>query len=194
MDPLTLAIPEQIESSRLVLRAPRSADATQVNAAVCESFAELKKWMPWAQTLPSLEVSQAVCQDAIKSFQERTELRWHIFSKDSSELVGIAGLHCRDWSVPRFEIGYWVRTSHAGKGYITEAVIALTQFAFSEIGANRIEIIADKLNTRSCKIAEKLGFTLEGTLRNHKREIDSQLRDSQIYAMVALQELRGGNS
>ena len=60
------------------------------------------------------------------AFQARSELRLHLYLKGTETLVGIAGLQDIDWDVPKFEIGYWCRTSFTGHGYTTEAVRAIT--------------------------------------------------------------------
>jgi RimJ/RimL family protein N-acetyltransferase len=89
-----------------------------------------------------------------------------------------------DWSVPRFEIGYWVRRCFVGQGYITEAVRGVTRFAFETLGARRVEIRCDARNERSRRVAERSGFELEATLRNHAVAVDGELRDTLIYARL----------
>jgi RimJ/RimL family protein N-acetyltransferase len=81
-------------------------------------------------------------------------------------------VHRMDWSVPRFEIGYWVRTNLQGQGYITEAVNGITAFAFSVLNAQRIEIRCDARNTRSAAVAERAGFALEARLHHDTRAPD----------------------
>ena len=99
-------------------------------------------------------------------------------------IVGSSGLHRIDWSVPSFEIGYWVRTPDSGQGYATEAVEAIGSFAFEKLGARRIEIRADTRNTRSRAIPEKLGYQLEGVLRHDCLHVDGRLRDTAVYARI----------
>jgi RimJ/RimL family protein N-acetyltransferase len=70
-----------------------------------------------------------------------------------------------DWEVPKFEIGYWARTSQTGHGYITEAVNGVVRLAIDTLGANRLEIRCDTKNDRSAAVAKRVGFVLEGTLR-----------------------------
>lgn len=84
----------------------------------------------------------------------------------------------------KFEIGYWVRTSCAGQGYITEAVSAIADFAVQELQAARLEIRCDSRNTQSARVAERAGFTLEGILRNDKLDVQGALRDNMIYSKV----------
>lgn len=64
-----------------------------------------------------------------------------------------------------WEIGYWTAKEHRGHGYMTEAVTALTRFAFTTLGAIRLEWRAEVGNTGSRAVAEKSGFVMEGTLR-----------------------------
>ncbi|MNY68091.1 putative ribosomal N-acetyltransferase YdaF [compost metagenome] len=81
-------------------------------------------------------------------------------------------------------MGYWVRSSYSRKGYITEAVHAITNYAIQELQANRIEIRCDTRNTPSARVAERSGFTLEGILRGDKCDVDGKLRDTMIFAKV----------
>jgi len=140
--------------------------------------------MVWADEHERVEQSEEQVRKAACAFQERTELRLLLFLKGTGVLVGSSGLHEIDWDVPRFEIGYWVRTSFAGQGYITEAVRAITGFAFECLGARRVAIRCDARNERSARVAERAGYRLEGTLRNEARAADGQLGDTRIYAML----------
>lgn len=183
-DPILLDIPERFESERLIIRAPMRGDGQALNEAVRESAAELRPWMPWAQTIPTVDETEANVRRARLKFLERSDLRLMLVHRETGQLVGSSGLHRIDWQARRFEIGYWVRTSWAGQGYITEAVDAITGFAVRELLANRIEIRCDSRNARSAKVAQRLGFKLEGELRNECTDVYGELRDTKIYAKV----------
>ncbi len=105
--------------------------------------------------------------------------------RESGTLVGSSGLHRIDWEVPKFEIGYWYRTSFAGQGYVTEAVRGITKFAFEELMARRIEIRCDTLNKPSARVAEKAGYHLEGELRHEQISTGGELRNTFVYSMLA---------
>ena len=109
-----------------------------------------------------------------------------LFLKGTDTLVGSSGLHRINWQVPKFEIGYWVRRRFQGKGYISEAVVGITQFAFDVLGARRVEIRVDDRNKRSWRIPERLGFSLEAILQNDERDVDGNLRNTRIYARVKM--------
>ena len=86
--------------------------------------------------------------------------------------------------MPRFEIGYWRRTGHAGKGFITEAVSAISRMAFDTLAAQRVEIRMDERNATSWKVSERAGFTLEAVLRNDARDVAGGVRNTRVYARV----------
>lgn len=92
-----------------------------------------------------------------------------MFLKGSKTYIGGGGLHRINWDVPKFEIGYWVRSSYGRQGFITEAVNGITHFAFNTLGARRVEIRCDSLNGRSAAVARRAGYELEAMLRHHDR-------------------------
>ncbi|NLF76850.1 MAG: GNAT family N-acetyltransferase, partial [Chloroflexi bacterium] len=59
-DPILLDFPDQFETERLIIRAPRPGDGRRVNEAIRESLDELRPWMPWAQAAPSAEDTEAL--------------------------------------------------------------------------------------------------------------------------------------
>jgi len=184
VNPLLLDFPSAFDTGRLTLRAPRAGDGAAVNAAVVESLAELSPWLPWVHPVPTVDDSEANVRQAAAKFVSREDLRLQVYLKGTDTLVGSSGLHRIDWTVPRFEIGYWIRTSCASRGYATEAVNGLTGFARDHLGARRIEIRMDERNERSWRVAERAGYTLEARLRQERRALDGTLCDSRIYARI----------
>ncbi len=184
MNPLLMDIPESIESERLIIRAPRTGDGAAVNAAVRESIADLRPWMPWAKEIPTQEESEALVRRKQAEFMAREDLMLLMFLKDGT-YVGGSGLHRIDWAVPKFEIGYWVRSSLTGRGYMTEAVNAIAAFAFDTLRARRVEIRMEDRNVRSWRVAERCGFHLDGLLRHDAIAIDGTLRNTRIYSRIA---------
>jgi RimJ/RimL family protein N-acetyltransferase len=182
--PILLDFPDQIETERLILRAPRTGDGRVVNEAVIESLEHLKPWMPFAQTAPTPEESEEFIRKATARWLLREDLGLLLFRKSDNLYIGGSGLHRIDWSVPSFEIGYWVRHQLEGQGYVSEAVQAITHFAFSVLRAERVEIRCDPRNKRSAAVARRAGYSLEGTLRHNKRATDDTLRDTLVFSMI----------
>jgi RimJ/RimL family protein N-acetyltransferase len=181
-------IPERIETARLILRVPRPGDGAALCEAVAVSLAELRPWMPWAQTESDGPASEATACRLAAQFAAREDLTYFIFGRDEQGrealLLGGTGLHRIDWTLPRFEIGYWRRSGFGGIGIVTEAVQAMTRLAFEALGARRVEIRMDARNERSARVAERAGFTFEGLLRQDALDVSGAPRDTRIYARV----------
>lgn len=180
-----IPFPDSINTARLTLRAPRFADAGALNEAIRESFGSLHLWMPWAREIPTLHDTEEYVREAASRYRRREDFPILIWERDTDLLVGACGLHPRDWTVPSFEIGYWVRSSREGHGYITETVEALTNAALEHLHAERIIIRCDSRNTRSARVAERAGYTLEATLRRDARAVDGGLRDTLQFVRLA---------
>lgn len=184
VQPLLLDIPEAIETDRLVLRATRAGMGAETCRAVNESLGELRPWMPWAREPQTPEGAEAFCRSMQARWHSRETLDFCMIRRSDGALVGKGGLHTIDWTVPRLEIGYWVRTSAAGQGIATEFTRALTGFARASLGANRLEITCDARNAASRRVAEKSGFTLEGIHARRRRDTAGELADACMYARV----------
>jgi RimJ/RimL family protein N-acetyltransferase len=98
--------------------------------------------------------------------------------------LGGTGLHRIDWSLRRFEIGYWRKTGCGGRGVVTEATRAMARLAFDALGARRVELRMDDNNERSWKVAERAGFTLEALLRFDAVTPRGEPRSTRVYARV----------
>lgn len=174
-------IPLQIETARLHLRAPQLHDAPALLAAVRESLPELRCWLPWAN----------------QHYDQEEARRWLIAAHDVREvelgypfllweadqnLVGACGLQNFDESVPCIEIGYWLRTSARHRGLMTEAIAAITEVAFENLGALRVEMSCDLRNQASASVARRAGFLQEAHLKNERRDHFGVLSDTLIFA------------
>lgn len=190
VDPLLVELPAELLTARLRLVPPKPGDGLMVNRAIAESFVELHEWMDWAATMPSIIESERFVRDAAARYLRRDDLPMFMRKRDTGEFVGSSGMHRIDWNVPRFEIGYWCRTSLVGQGYVGEAVAELTRFAFEQLKAVRVEIRTDVNNDRSWRVAERLGYTLEAIMRRDTRTASGALRDTRLYAMVDIADLR----
>ncbi len=180
-------IPTEIETPRLVLRCPREGDGAPFHDAIHASLPELRPWLTWVQNPLDAQGYEASLRQAASRFLIRQELRYLIFDKAEDILLGGTGFHALDWRVPKGEIGYWVDTRHAGRGYVTEAIEALTALGLKTIGFRRIEIRCDPLNEKSHAIPRRLNYQLDGHFVNNAIAPDdpSRLCDSLVFSRVA---------
>jgi RimJ/RimL family protein N-acetyltransferase len=178
-------LPESLHSERLLIRVARPGDGAMFNAAILDSQADLAPWLGWVRPAPTLAQSEASCCAAHERFLRNEDLMAFFLSRDTGELVGGSGLHKADWTLRQFEVGYWGRTRFAGTGLMTEGVRALARHAIDVLGANRVFLTTDERNLRSRRLAERAGFEYEGTLRKDRLDLDSRLRNTRVYAIVA---------
>jgi ribosomal-protein-serine acetyltransferase len=186
MNPILIDVPLQIETDRLILRAPLQAgDGNVVNQAIKDSINELKQWLFLYQAIPTVEETEIILRNAHIDFLKRESFRYLIFHKGTNDFIGTASLHRINWKISKSEIGYWINSQFSGNGYMTEAVSELTNLGFQQLKFRRIEIRCESTNFKSRSIPEKLGFELEGTLRNDDLSADgSKLTDTCIYSMI----------
>ena len=193
-DPILIDVPERLETPRLLLLMPRAGMGPALNRTVLEAQESLKPWMPWAHETPSVEQSEAIVRRMQAQFLKREHLAFYVHERgpDGSvgALIGGAGLHTLDWKIRRFEIGYWLSPSRGGRGLASEAAIALTRLGFERLRARRMEIRVDSRNIASRKVAERLGFALEGVLRRDALDVKGEPCDTCVYALTALDELK----
>jgi ribosomal-protein-serine acetyltransferase len=183
--PILLDVASELRSERLFLRAPRAGDGEVIFPSVRESLTELKPWMPWAKDEYSQADAEEWCRRTAAQFLSREQLQFLIFLDDGATHIGNMGLFKFVWDVPSCEIGYWLHTKHVGRGYMTEAVNALTTFAMTTLKTARVQILTDDRNARSYRVAERCGYQLEGILRSDSRTSDSTLRNTRVYSRIA---------
>jgi ribosomal-protein-serine acetyltransferase len=81
------------------------------------------------------------------------------------KIVGQIGFHGVDWTNKSINIGYWLGQSAEGKGLMTRSCRVFVNHAFDQMRLNRVQINCAEGNLKSRAVAERLGFRLEGTLR-----------------------------
>jgi ribosomal-protein-serine acetyltransferase len=98
------------------------------------------------------------------------------------KIMGATGFHRLDWENRSASIGYWIAESAQGHGTVTEAVRALTEYAFQTWKLKRIEIRAAVDNERSRAIPLRLGFKDEGVIPRAEH-VGDRFVDHVVYAM-----------
>jgi RimJ/RimL family protein N-acetyltransferase len=179
-----IELPARLVGPRVVLRPYDEADAASLWEAVDESRAHLAPWMPWVSAYEAPEDALVFVRQFRAKWITRDDLIVGIFDGADGRLLGGSGLHRIDWQIRRFEIGYWLRQSAEGYGYVTETVQLLTRMAFEDLAANRVEIRVDAQNSRSRSVPDRLGFHLEGCLRQFLPDTDGHPSDILIFSML----------
>lgn len=161
-----------IRTERVLIRPVVISDAAIMHAAMKASFRMLKQWMPWAQSLASVNDTEVYLAHGERIWNspahDGIEQPLQIMDLENNLYYGATGIKPANLMIPSFEIGYWVNQQYAGRGFITEAMNALSHYLFDVLRAKRIEINCEEDNIRSSKVPERLNYELEGKLKNHR--------------------------
>ena len=182
--PILRDLPDELIGERILIRPLRPGDGAAIFEAVDESRELIGPWLPWVEKTQSIADSEEYARRGAALWLTREDLAVGIWDRATDRFLGGSGIPRMDWAVPSFEIGYWLRTSAWGQGYITEAVQVLCRFAFETLGANRVEILCDAKNTRSAAVPKRLGFVQEAHLRNDVRGGAGDLRGTLVFALT----------
>ncbi|MDP3276636.1 MAG: GNAT family protein [Deltaproteobacteria bacterium] len=163
----------------LVLLEPRHAPI--LFALIDENRAHLRRFLPWVDTTQSPQDSAVFIHSCLEQFARGTAVNVALFSGPA--LVGLCGTHAIHWGSRRAELGYWISSAWQGRGLMTRAVRALSAYLFFSHGLHRLEIRAASDNQKSRAVAERLGFVLEGTLREAEWLYDRYV-DHALYAIL----------
>jgi RimJ/RimL family protein N-acetyltransferase len=175
--------PVELVGKGIVLQRTVWQDAEMVFEAVLESNDILYPGMRWALPIPSFEKIAENCNDVEGKWDRGETLNYTILSSDG-KCLGRCSLHHIDWEVPKFEVGYWVRSSAQGKGVATEATRVMATMAFEVLGARRVSLWCAVDNVGSRRVAEKLGFLHEGRFKNDEVDALGRPVDIEIFALT----------
>jgi RimJ/RimL family protein N-acetyltransferase len=173
----------ELTSPRIILRAPQRADAEAMCQAACESVVEVGRWLPWCHRAYTLSDAHAWIDFCLDVWERGEAYPFFIFDRGDNALAGGCTLNEIDWLRRRANLGYWIRTSHMGRGLAGEAARLTARFGLETLAMQRLEIVAAEGNTASRRVAEKLGAFCEGLARNRLRIRDVP-HDAMVFSLI----------
>ena len=170
----------ELRTERLLLRRYRESDAEAILAHAQDPV--VQQWNPIEPTDLEAARTRAV---AWADWSHAKAAVWAVADADDTRLLGGVTLHSLDAVNAGAEVGYALVAAARGHGYATEAVQAVTDWAFATLPVHRIELLHAVANTESCGVAERAGYRLEGTTRKAYRYGDGDLHDEHLHARLA---------
>ena len=170
-----------VADERTVLRSPQLADAEPLWAAIDASRAYLRRWLPWVDGSTSPEHTREFLRGAISGAADGKSLILVI--EHERVACGTLGFNWIDPANGSCEIGYWLREDLQGRGIVTSCCRALVKHAFDGLGLNSVRIAAAVGNERSRRVPERLGFHLDGVIREAER-LSSGHVDQVVYTYL----------
>ena len=182
-----MPIAERLEADRLVLTRVSPTDVEEVTAAVQASRPEIAEWMDWAHAEYDRTDAITWASASWQGWNAGTAFEFVMRLADDGAVVGTIGLNQRRGHMAN--LGFWVHTAHTGQGLCTAATRRLARAAFDDLGLSRVYLRHIVGNVASGRVAVKVGFQLEGRVRNaivHHGEPVDMLQ----YGLVGAHEVR----
>ncbi|MCB8944862.1 MAG: GNAT family N-acetyltransferase [Ardenticatenaceae bacterium] len=170
-----------LTTERLVLRQVGHSDA----ADVLVSFGDFEVQKYNGPVLDLDGVHDLIANEIRAGYENKESLVWGITRGGEDRVMGMIGLWRWSRRNRRVILGYDLARVYWGKGYATEGITAVLNFAFTQMNLNRVEAYTIADNHRSVRLLERLGFMREGTRRNHSWEDDGTFHDSAIYGLLS---------
>jgi ribosomal-protein-alanine N-acetyltransferase len=151
-------------------------------ASIARHANNRKVWLAVRDRFPHPYTMQDGHEFLQRAITEQPEMKFCIEIEGAA--VGGIGVHPgEDVHRHTATMGYWLGEEFWGRGIMTEAVTAVTNFCFENFPLRRISAEVFANNPASARVLEKAGFILEGRLRNHVLK-DGQVLDSLLYAKI----------
>lgn len=173
----------ELQTQRLLLREQVPEDAEALLAYL--SHPEVHAFISDEDTPNNLAEAKEEIHYWGGLFRRRQSIYWGISEKnDPSTLIGTCGFNYWNRLHHKVELSYDLAFEHWRKGYMTEALEAIMQYGFRDMSLHRVSATVSPDNIASIKLLEKLGFELEGCMKDFKL-IRGEYQDALVYAKIS---------
>jgi ribosomal-protein-alanine N-acetyltransferase len=176
--------PETLITERLILRRPQLTDAVALFEEYCQD-PEVTKYLIWR---PHKDIQETISflTGCLARWESGEELTWGITQKGEEQVIGMVACRLRGHAA---DIGYVIARRYWNRGFVTEAVRAVVEWAAKLEPIFRVWAVCDTANGASARVLEKVGMTREGVLRRWilHPNVSVEPRDCFVYSKV-----RGG--
>ncbi len=169
---------ETLVDGDLTLRRAVPSDAADIAALYNE--ADVQHWMLWEPEEFDQAEALANIRRSEEAWSEGSNAPFRIVA--DGHVVGGVNLNFREYDVA--EVAYFLRASARGRGLGTRAVLLAVDWGFRERRLARVQLRVDPANTSSVALADRAGFTYEGTERSSAAYPDGHRVDSLVYSML----------
>lgn len=144
---------------------------------------ELWRWIPSAVTSPA--EMEGYVKTALDEQARGVSLPFVIRLAGSGQVIGSTRFGNIDRANKRLEIGWtWYTSSAQRTGANSDAKLLLLTHAFETLGANRVELKTDALNTKSRNAILRIGAQQEGIFRQHVITASGRVRDTVYFSII----------
>ena len=145
------------------LRELISEDAGSLYALVDSNRKYLRQWLPWVDRQQGPQDSRKFIEGTRNDNRAGVALTLGI--EHLGDIVGVIGFHEFDDDNRQTSMGFWISSSHQGKGIVSSSCARLIEYAFTDLGLNRVVMKIAEYNVPSRRLAERIGLAYEGTCK-----------------------------
>lgn len=150
----------------------------------------LGKWMVWPSKTKSSYDTKEFIKGCLIGLSENREMACGI--EYEGDLVGVISFNLIDLNLKKVILGYWISDKYQGKGIISKSCHSLIGYAFKTLAIQKVEIRVASENIPSQRVCERLGFTLEGLIRNSEN-LHGTIVSHNIYGLTENEHNKNGH-
>mgnify|MGYP001462704609 CR=1 FL=1 len=175
----------KIETKRLILREPKLSDWKDLVEGVGEydvSKMTLTIPYPYGKQEAEIFLKKVIKKGKTK---DKENYLFAIELKSEKKVIGSIGIHRINFFSGVGTTGSWINKKYWRNGYMTEAKIAINDFAFNKLKLRRLnsEVFTDNKASNATQI--KMGYKLEGTRKKAVRSLASgKIHDENVYGLM----------
>lgn len=167
----------QLDDLDIHLVMPQSWQAIDLYQAIAHDRVSLGKWLPWAYQMKAAQDEASFIQTIQeKMIKDRMVVLTILVNGEPSGMIDLHNLVKNQ----KGEIGYWLSSTYQGRGIVTNSVLKLCQYAFSELNLQYVDLIVAVENGKSARIARNADFKLMGM----KKNLINDKLDGQIFRKI----------
>ena len=161
---MNISLFHALEGKNIYFKALSTNDVQEIHTFASDG--EVSRFIGWS-LMNTMDETIEHIETMIKRELAGTHLYASIVLKSTQEIIGTAMIFNFDHDAKRAEIGYVFSRDHWGKGYGTECVALMSDFAFETLNLHKLHASVIDANVGSARILEKNGYVLEGQLKDH---------------------------
>ena len=182
-NPTLVNIPEKFKTTRTLISIYEPGDEKDFLHFIKANFDHLQEEFGEINSLNSVQDAEAYILSRREEWLSRKRFVPKIINKSDGRMIGQLWIEPR-WDRMIFEIGYCLEEKSQGQGFATETVKKMISFLFTELNANKLEILTKATNERSIGIPVRCGFTKEAQLRERSRTNAGEAVDLLIFGLL----------
>ncbi len=171
----------KVVEDKLSLQLLTQNDAEELFNLIDQNRSYLQQWMVWPPATKSADDTKKFIKTCLVGLAENTEMACGI--KYDGQLIGVITYNVMDDQLKKVIIGYWISAEYQGRGIVTKSCRCLIDYAFTTLAMQKIEIRTASENLASQNICKRLGFKLEGSIRNSEN-LHGNIVSHHIYGLM----------